>query len=116
MKLLSALPILALVACGEPPAEQAGSSAGQARHFEGEVLAEVYGQPIAEDLLLSYLQIHGLSDPSEAQRQQALNSLVDLHLLEHEARQSGMFERRAFQARMEVQRLTWVANEILTEL
>jgi peptidyl-prolyl cis-trans isomerase C len=115
MRLFVGLTVFVLVACGEQPAEQAGQSNGQVQHFEGEVIAEIYGQPIAEDLLLSYLQIRGLSSPTEEQRQQVLNSLLDLYLLEHQARQSGMLERRVFQARMEVQRLSWIANEMLTE-
>ena len=115
MRFLFALAVLALVACGNDGAEQVEQSGGQVKHFEGEVVAEVYGQPISEDLLLSYLQIRGLSNPTEEQRQQALNSLLDLYLLEHQARQIGMLERRAFQARMEVQRLSWIASEILTD-
>ena len=109
------LAVLALLACSDEPVADDGQSAGAAPRFTGEVMAEVHGQPIVEDLLLSYLQIRGLNNPTEEQRQQALNSLIDLFLLEHEARQSGMLERRAFQARMKVQQLSWTANQILAE-
>ena len=117
MRPLLGLAVLVLVACGDQADRVAQSepATGQVQNFEGEVVAEVYGQPIAEDLLLSYLQIRGLGNPTEEQRQQTLNSLIDLYLLEHEARNSGMLERRVFKARMEVQRLSWIANEILNE-
>jgi peptidyl-prolyl cis-trans isomerase C len=109
------LTILVLGACSEEPGSQQGEAVEPTRNFGGEVAAEVYGQPIAEDLLISYLQVRGLTNPTAEQRQQALDSLVDLFLLEHEARQSGMLQHRAFKARMEVQRLSWIASDILTE-
>jgi len=107
--------LLWLTACGKNDTVATSPAAPSAPQFGGQVVATIHDQPIAEDLLLSYLHSRGLDNPSDEQRSQALDSLVDLYLLEYEARQAGMLDRRAFRARLEVQRLTGIANEVLAD-
>lgn len=113
-----ALSVLALAGCSpEEPAteEQAERPLLDTGRFEGRTVATVNGTPIPEDILLAYLRMRGQIGADAERRQAALRELIDLFLLAEEAQKSGLANRDSIQALLAVQKLTLVANQVISD-
>lgn len=105
---------LALVLTGcareQPPAPQsAAASLGAAQ------VGTVNGEPIPESLFRYYVINVQRKDPnalSESERTQAIEELVQLKLLEAEARARGLLNERTIAAELELQRIQLVARRM----
>lgn len=91
------------------------TSDSAAEPWSGPAVATVDGAEIPQPLLMALLRIRGQVDAGPEQQAQAVTDLVDLHLLEKYARESGLLDRETIRATLEVRRLSWVADQVVAQ-
>lgn len=100
---------LALGACSSEQSGQ-GESGVLANAPAGTVVAVVNGETLTEPLLAAYARQRGLDLADAAQRQQALDALIDTILLAQDAVQSGLDKDAALRTELVLSRAAQLAN------
>lgn len=95
-----------------PAAETAANAAAgpELAKPDSPVLAKVGGTPITRAMLNAYLDARGVEKANAQQKRTALDDLISLVLLKHEAQRTGLTDNPEFQVKLHLERLNSVAS------
>lgn len=116
MKRILTIALAALITgCAPEGAQQADRQAALIGAPDGPLVALVNGEAISEPLLVTYAKGRGLDPAQPAQRQQALDSLIENVLLAQDAAASGLLDRPEVQAEAALVRVQQLAGRAISE-
>lgn len=111
---LALLAVALLSACADDPATDDGRALVGAP--DGALVASVNGEPITEPVLDVYARGRGLDPADPAQRQQAVDSLIENVLLAQHAFELGLTEQPDVQAELSLVRMQQLSGRTVATL
>ncbi len=108
-------PLLLLAACGAAPEVDSGARALVAAP-DGPLVASVNGETVTEPVLMVYARGHGLDPADPAERQKALDSLIENILLAQHGIETGVASKPEVQAELALVRMQQLAGRTMSTL